>query len=90
MHTVFEQFLGFETSCLTVYVVCFGTYNFRAWATMSQERTEDVWKAWEQLTRFMEKDAALNNDQGIAMVIDFDGFTLASYASPEGCNSNYI
>lgn len=69
---------------MTVHVVEFGRHNFRAFAKMSQERVTEGWKAWEQWIRFMEKDGALNNGQGIVIIVDFDGFTLASYASQEG------
>ena len=48
---------------------------------------EEYWKSWEWWARAEEKDAALNNDQGIALILDFDGYRLKSMASPEGNQS---
>ena len=68
----------------TVHVVEFGKHNFRRLATQPKEKVDELWKSWEQWTRVMEKDAALNNGQGIVLILDFDGFSLAHYASQEG------
>ena len=75
----------------TVHVVEFGKCNTRMLSELPEEKSSEFWKMWEDWTRVMEKDAALNNRQGIVLIIDFDGFALAYYASPEGdpcaCNS---
>ena len=70
--------------CAAVIVVEFGKFNFRELAKLPQEKIAELWKAWEQWTRVMEKDAALNNGQGIVLIVDGDGFSLAHYASSEG------
>ena len=62
----------------------FGKHNFRELAEYSEEKKAEFWKGWEQWTRVMEKDAALNNGQGIVLIVDCDGFSLAHYASSEG------
>ena len=69
---------------VTVYIAEFGKFNFRAMAAMPEEWKAEVWKGWEQWTRLMERDSALNNGEGIVIIVDFDGFSLANYASPEG------
>ena len=65
-------------------MVDFGKENFRALSTMPSETQEEVWKSWEQWTRFLERDAASNYGQGVVVIIDFDGFTLANYAFRPG------
>ena len=73
-----------NTCHVTVGVAEFGKENFRELARMPEEKRAEVWKAYEQWTRWMEKDAALNNGQGVVLIIDFDGFSLANYGSSEG------
>ena len=68
----------------TVYVLEFGNFDFRKWAAKPQEKQDEFWKAYEQRICFQEKDAALNNDQGIVYIVDFDGYNLAHYASEGG------
>ena len=69
---------------MTVHVVEFGKYNFRAFGKSPEEEFAELSKSWEQWTRVMEKDAALNNGQGIVLIVDFDGFSLAHFASQTG------
>ena len=88
--TFFSQFNQLDLYHVTVHIVEFGKDDFRALASMPDEGKKELWKGWEQWTRFMEKDAALNGGQGIAVIIDMDGFTLANYASSEGCQPKIL
>ena len=53
------------------------------------EKQEEFWKAYEQWTRFLEKDGAENKNRGIVYIVDFDEYSLAHYASKAGNLSNY-
>ena len=69
---------------VAVYVVEYGKWNPRELAKLSEEKREEVMKYYEQYVRRVERDASLNNDQGIVLLIDFDGFGLVQYASDSG------
>ena len=45
---------------------------------------QELWKYYEQFVRRAERDAALNNVQGVGFLVDWDGFALKSYASGLG------
>ena len=61
-----------------------GVLDLRTWTSSSKEKADVFWKAYEWWTRVEEKDAELNNNQGIVFILDFKGYTLRSMASPEG------
>ena len=62
----------------------YGKWNPRELAKLSEEKREELMKYYEQYVRRVERDASLNNDQGIVLLIDFDGFGLVQYASDSG------
>ena len=67
-----------------VHVIEAGVLDERKWATGSKEKQEEFWKAYEYWTRREEKDATFNNNQGIVLILDLDGFALKNSASPAG------
>lgn len=70
--------------CNIVHVGEFGRVNANKLGAMPKEKVEEFWKDYERWTRREEVDAALNNNQGIVLILDFDGFALKSYASSNG------
>ena len=56
----------------------------RKWAAEPKEKQDEFWKYYEQGSRLQEKDAAMNDNQGIVLILDFDGFTLKHFASKDG------
>ena len=72
------------TKIFAVHVLEFGTFDLRKWASKPEGEQDEFWKAYEQFLRFQEKDASLNNGQGIVFIIDFDGFGLKNHASANG------
>ena len=74
----------------TVHLYEFVAVDLRKWTAGPKEKMEEFWKAWVWWARVEEKDAALNNDQGIAFILDFHGYSLQSMASPAGNHSNFF
>ena len=62
----------------------FGKWNYREWAQKPKEKQDEFWKFFEQYVKRHERDAALNNEQGIVIIIDWEGFALGQYASNNG------
>lgn len=70
-----------------MHVLEFGNFDLRKWAAKPKDKIEEFWRAYEQWLRFQEKDASLNSNQGMVILMDFDGFTLAHFASQQGKNT---
>ena len=68
----------------TVHVVEIGVVYFRKWASSPRQKQEEFWKSYDWWTRVEERDAALNNNQGVVFILDYAGYTLKSMASVEG------
>ena len=51
---------------------------------MPKEKVEEFWKYYEQYARRLEKDMAMSKGQGTVFIVDWDGFSLAHYASRSG------
>ena len=62
----------------------FGKWNYRDLAHKPPEFIDEFWKYYEQLARRQERDAAMNKDQGVVLILDWDGFSLTNYASQQG------
>lgn len=62
----------------------FGKWNYRDLAHKSDEKIEEFWKFYEQYILRIERDAAVNNHQGVVFILDWDGFSLGNYASARG------
>ena len=45
---------------------------------------DEFWQFYEQWVRFNERDAKLNGGQGVASIVDFEGFELNHGASRYG------
>ena len=73
-----------ERKLYVVHVVEVGRLNVREWADKPKEKLDEFWKAYEWWSRRQEKDAAINNDQGIVIILDYDGYSLKKYASSHG------
>ena len=69
---------------MKVYVMEFGHWNYRGLSKKPQGVKEDFWKHFEHLLRRITRDAEVNNGQGVAYILDWDGFSLGNYASPKG------
>ena len=67
-----------------VYIVPFGKWNYRTLMEFPKNLEEEFWKYYEQHARRLERDAAVNNDDGVVAIVDWDCFTLAHFATPEG------
>ena len=70
--------------CFAVYVMEFGKWNYRALTHLSPEQIEDFWMYYEQCARRAERDSALRKNGGNVFLLDWDGFSLANYASGPG------
>lgn len=62
----------------------FGKWNYRELAHKPKEIIDEFWKYYEQFARRAESDGALNKDQGNVFILDWEGFSLTNYASPQG------
>ena len=67
----------------TFHVAALGNLDGRKWAAETKEKQYEFWKYYEQGSRIQENDAAINNNQGIVLILDFDGYTLKHFASDE-------
>lgn len=68
-----------------VYVSEFGKLSYRKLATKPDDAVNDFWKYYEQSVLRCEYDAHHRNDSdGVVMLYDFEGFTLANYATTTG------
>ena len=67
-----------------MFVIEFGNWNYRELAKLSQNELDAFYKHYEQNIRRLSKDAAANNDQGTALIMDWDGFELAHFATSKG------
>ena len=67
-----------------VYAVEFGKWDYREWAKKPDEKLAEFKKYFEQCMRREEKDAAVNNGQGMVHIIDWAEFSLSHNASPKG------
>ena len=45
---------------------------------------EEFWMYYEQHARRLERDAAINNDDGVVTIVDWDYFSLTHFATAEG------
>lgn len=62
----------------------YGKWNLREFDQLSAEKEQEVLKYHEQHVRWAEKDSSLNNNQGIVLILDWDGFSLHHYSSVHG------
>lgn len=67
-----------------MYAIDFGKWDYREWAHKPDEKLEEFWKYFEQFIRRQEKDAAVNDGEGMVEIVDWDGFSLSHHASPKG------
>lgn len=79
----------FVIICISVYILDTGGANYVDLSRRPKEYIDDFWKFYEQMFLRMEFDAAKNNDQGIAILMDWEGFSLKNYASADGKPFNY-
>ena len=79
-----REFKMLTMLAFTVHIVGFGKFDLRGLAASPREKIEEFWISYERWTRIQERDAALNNDQGFVLIVDFDGFSLGHYASSNG------
>lgn len=75
--------LHFRHLCI-VYVVEFGKWVYRDLARKPEDKIKEFWKYYEQYIRRVQRDGAVNDHQGTAIIADYDGFRLAEYASSSG------
>ena len=64
-----------------VYIVEYGKWNPREFTQLSKEKVQELLKFYEQFVRRGERDGSLNNNQGVVVIVDYDGFGLKHYAS---------
>ena len=53
-------------------------------AQLPEDQEKEFWKLYEQINRWVERDAALCNGQGVVHLLDWDGFSLKNYGSVGG------
>ena len=51
---------------------------------MPAEKVEEFFMYYEQFYRRARRDSELHHDDGVAIILDWDGFTLSEYASGPG------
>lgn len=78
---------GYGEDGSPVYVSEYGNYKFAEALASSgntgRERMKDlILKYMQQGTYNFLRHGVANNSQGVVLVIDFNGFSLASYADP--------
>ena len=66
---------------VAVYVAEFGKWDYREWAHKPAEKVAEFGKYFEQFIRRMRKDAG---EEGIVLIVDWDGFSLSHHASKDG------
>ena len=71
-----------------VYVCEYGRWDFEALAAKSEEYVEGFWEYFADTFDQIDKDAQRNNNQGFAVIIDYDGFKMSNFESSRGSHKN--
>ena len=69
----------------TIYIIVdFGRWDTRELAHLPENEMQEFQKYYQQFIHRTSLEGAAKNGQGIALVCDWDGFTLANYALRNG------
>ena len=73
-----------------VYVIEYGAWNYRKISNLTTEELITFNKYYEKLTRYVIRDGHSNNEQGVVLICNYDGFALKHFASSEGKSGGFV